>query len=348
MVKKVYNAIDAFKFLSAILIIALHVNPFKGISEPLALIFRNMVSIIAVPFFFTTSGFLFFKKLNASKNQTEVVKNYVLRLLKMYLTWSLVYFPFVVLEWVSEGVNVLTYLRDFFFEGSYSTIWFLNASIWAVLFVYFLYKKLNLKQVFLISFIFYMVGCGLSYYYYPIIKIPLFEKLGNLYYSFFKTTKNGLLFGAVYFALGAILAKNDLKLKVKSCIVGVVISFIVLCVESIIIPKLGYLNKGVDLKISLVPFSYFLVKLLEQIELPNHKIYKWFRAMSINMFLSQRLFLSIYPLIIPSSSIIITSKLIYFALILLSTCLFSWVMIIVSEKIKNIRNCSYEKGKLNA
>lgn len=335
--KKSYNALDAFKFIAAILIIILHVNPFRGISEPLAIVLRNIVTIIAVPFFFTASGFLFFNKLNASTNQTTAVKNYILRLFKMYLIWSVVYFPFVVLEWVNEGVNILVYVRDFFFEGSYSTIWFLNAAIWACLFVCFLYKKLKLRYVFLIAFVFYLIGCGLSYYYYLIVEIPLFEKFGELYYSFFKTTKNGLLFGAVFFVLGAILAKDKLKLGVKGCIIGVVVSFGFLCAESIIVPKLGYLNKGVDLKITLVPFTYFLVRLLVQINLPNHKIYMWCRGMSINMFLSQRLFLSIYPLIIPNDCVLIASNFIYFILILVSTCLFSWLMLIVANKMKKYR-----------
>ena len=76
MEKKSYNAIDAFKFIAAVLIIMLHVNPFKGVSEPLALIARNMVTIIAVPFFFTASGFLFFKKLDTAEEKSLVVKIY--------------------------------------------------------------------------------------------------------------------------------------------------------------------------------------------------------------------------------------------------------------------------------
>ncbi len=343
MEKKSYNTLDAFKFLAAILIIVLHVNPFKGISEPLALIFRNMITIIAVPFFFTTSGFLFFKKLDASESKGEMVKKYILRLLKMYLIWSLVYFPFVVLQWINEGVNVLGYIRDFIFEGSYSTIWFLNATIAACLFVYFLSRKIKLKYVLLISFLFYLIGCGFSYYYYLIIKIPLFEKCGELYYSLLKTTKNGLLFGAVFFALGAILANDKLKMDLKWNIIGLAVSFAFVCAESIIVPKLGYLNKGVDLKIFLVPFTYFLVKLLATINLPNHKIYKWFRGMSINMFLSQRLFLSIYPLIIPSDCIIISFQLIYFILILVSTCLFSWLMLVVVDKINQYKKSKQKK-----
>ena len=347
MENKKYNAIDAFKFISAVLIIVLHVNPFKGISEPLALVFRNIVTIIAVPFFFTTSGFLFFTKLNISENKPYMVKRYVFRILKMYLIWSLVYFPFVVINWVNEGIDILGYIRDFFFEGSYSTIWFLNATIIACLFVYFLTKKLKYNFVFFICLGFYLVGCALSYYYYIIVKVPFISKIGTIYYSFFRTTKNGLLFGAVFFSLGLLLTNNNKKFKIKWNILFLVLSFIALCIESVVVPKLGYLNKGVDLKISLVPFSYFLVMLLSRIELPNHKIYLWFRGMSINMFLSQRLILSIFPLILSSKSIVMSSNLIYFILIFVCTLLFSWAMMIVGNKIKKYKKLRQNEGKIN-
>lgn len=348
MEKKSYNAIDAFKFIAAVLIIMLHVNPFKGVSEPLALLVRNMITIIAVPFFFTTSGFLFFKKLDAVEEKSVMVKKYVWRLLKMYLIWSLVYFPFVILNWINEGVDILGYIRDFLFEGSYSTIWFLNATIVACLLVYFLTKKLKNKHVILIAFLLYLGGCALSYYYYLLIKIPVFATFGELYYSFLKTTKNGVLFGGVFFALGMIVAREEKSIPRKWDIVGLIISFLLVCLESVVIPKLGLLNKGVDLKIALVPFTYFLVKILLRMELPNHKIYKWCRSMSINMFLSQRLFLSIYPLIIASESILIKSQPIYFTLILVSTCLFSYLMIVVSNKVKKYKNIRQKEETKNA
>ena len=59
---KQYNSIDLMKFIAAILIIILHTSPFQSYSKIISFGFRNIITIIAVPFFFCASGFLLFKK----------------------------------------------------------------------------------------------------------------------------------------------------------------------------------------------------------------------------------------------------------------------------------------------
>lgn len=58
---KQYNSLDLMKFISAILIIVLHTSPFQSYNALISFGLRNVVTIIAVPFFFCTSGFLLFK-----------------------------------------------------------------------------------------------------------------------------------------------------------------------------------------------------------------------------------------------------------------------------------------------
>lgn len=58
---KQYNSLDLMKFISAILIIVLHTSPFQSYNALISFGLRNVVTIIAVPFFFCTSGFLLLK-----------------------------------------------------------------------------------------------------------------------------------------------------------------------------------------------------------------------------------------------------------------------------------------------
>lgn len=144
---KQYNSIDAMKFISAVLIIILHTSPFASYSNLISYGLRNIVTIIAVPFFFCASGFILFKKLSLMNNSTDksvYFKKYIKRLCIMYLIWTAVYLPFVIYGWTENGFSgyeLLQYIKRFFFEGSYSTIWFLPALIVAACFCYFLHKK---------------------------------------------------------------------------------------------------------------------------------------------------------------------------------------------------------------
>ena len=70
---KKYDAIDLMKFILSLLVVALHVPPIREGYEHLRIICR-----LAVPLFFITSGFFFFKKTKdvAFNEQNERLKKF--------------------------------------------------------------------------------------------------------------------------------------------------------------------------------------------------------------------------------------------------------------------------------
>ena len=56
-----YPALDAFRLIAAILVIAIHTSPLSDISSAADFILTRIIARIAVPFFFMTSGFFLFK-----------------------------------------------------------------------------------------------------------------------------------------------------------------------------------------------------------------------------------------------------------------------------------------------
>ena len=87
-------------------------------------------------------------------------------------------------------MDVLQYIKRFFFEGSYSTIWFLPALMTAVAIVYLLLKRSSYMQILCMAIPFYLLGCLGSSYYGLAEKLPIFSSFFNAYYSFFDTVKN--------------------------------------------------------------------------------------------------------------------------------------------------------------
>ncbi len=338
---KQYKSLDVAKFISAILIIIIHTAPFASYSKALSFGFRNIVCVIAVPFFFFTSGFLAFKKLDSIDfaKKKEYIKNYLSRIAVMYFIWSAVYFVFVVIKWVRKGFSVysvLEYVKDFFFEGSYSTIWYLPALFSATLFVYLLRKKLNYKQIFILSCVIYIFTLGGSSYYGLATNVPFIKAIYDAYYSFFDTIKNGLLFGMIFVSLGAYVSENEGKITATSTSIKSIIPVfafgILLAVEEFLIAYFNWNSKGVDTVISLVPFTYFLARFLLVTNFNiSDRVCVMMRKYSILMFLTQRIPISIIDLFLANTPVATNSAL-NFITVFAVTIFISYVIIKLSEK----------------
>ena len=56
--KKEYAAVDLYKLLMAIFIVVSHTNPFIDFNKWIEVGIRDCIVIVAVPFFFSVTGFL--------------------------------------------------------------------------------------------------------------------------------------------------------------------------------------------------------------------------------------------------------------------------------------------------
>ena len=339
---KQYKSIDLAKFICAILIIILHTAPFADYSRVLTVGFRNIVTVIAVPFFFCASGFLAFTKADALQGNEKktYIKRYLKRLIVMYLIWSAVYFVFVVVKWTRAEFTiwtVLEYVKDFFFEGSYSTIWYLPALFMATLLVYLLHKKLSYKTIFFIACAVYLFTLGGSSYYGLATKVGFIKQIYDVYYSFFDTIKNGVCFGMIYVCLGAMASEREDKLIQKSwkkSILPVLAFGLAFAAEELLIGILNWNLRGVDTTAFLVPLTWVLFVFVLRLDLPlKDETCTGMRKYSILMFLCQRIPLSIIDLFLPTT-ILATNSMLYFITVLIVTLFISFAILQASKKWK--------------
>ena len=108
-----YNAIDAAKFFCAILIVTIHFPPLGNAAvSPLAQavnsFFRSYLGRIAVPFFLLSAGFFLFRKTASQPFSAAPSKAYVLRILRLYVLWTILYLPWIIREARESGKNLLT------------------------------------------------------------------------------------------------------------------------------------------------------------------------------------------------------------------------------------------------
>ena len=339
---KRYSSLDIMKFISAILIIVLHTSPFSSYSKVLSFGFRNIITIVAVPFFFCTSGFLLFKKLSLLDQYEgeKYLKKYIWRLCLMYGLWSLVYLPFVIYGWLKDGQisldEIVQYIKYFFFEGSYSTIWFLPALIIAALICYLLHRRYSFDRVFLIAVPFYVLACLMTNYYGITETIPILKEFMQNYYNFFDSVKNGILFGFIFVALGGLFAESQGRKKNIVLIFGAGIATLGLAIESVLFLIFDFKQFGCDTKIFLIPFTMFLFSFLLQFDIKSNKIYIYLQKISLLLFLSQRIFISLANIFL-AQTIWVKNSLLYFVMILGLTWLFSDLFIRVSKKVHFLR-----------
>jgi len=90
--KRQYASIDIARYVSALLVVCIHTFPFLEISETFNTYFIHTVCRLAVPFFFTTSGFFFFRNYDLENEDVNDarLKKALLRLFRIYLIWTII------------------------------------------------------------------------------------------------------------------------------------------------------------------------------------------------------------------------------------------------------------------
>jgi hypothetical protein len=146
---------DVLKFVLALLIVAMHSGIFPRWLLP--------VSRLAVPLFFIMTSYFFHLRLIDvvdKKERTKVLLKYVRRNVQLYLFWSIVLFPSVILfhlSWFKFGFvyAVFKVLRNFLITGFFPASWFILATVYAVLIVFVLSKWMKNGWIFFIALALY-------------------------------------------------------------------------------------------------------------------------------------------------------------------------------------------------
>lgn len=342
--RKNYWALDVVKFVCALLIISAHFASERG-HFPTIIDYGFSLYIIAVPFFFACSGFLFFVKLNSLPTRQEKFTyfiKYEKRIFIMYGLWTAVYMIHVVTSWFVKGFTikaVLNWLHMALAIQTYSTIWFLPALATGIAIMYFLVTKLSKAQLITVCVLLYIFGM-LGYTYYFVIDGTPIATFYDWFVMIFKTTRNGV-FNAVPFVCMGYFASNlklepskDKAIKYGAC-AGV--SLLLMVGESFLL-KLKFNVTGMDFGIFVAIFTYFLLMTALCIDLKERKIFVWLRKLSILIFVSQRLFLSLLPFFFPKVFDALYANS-YFGLIIVLalTIGFSIGFILLSKKVKFLK-----------
>ena len=293
--KPVYNAIDAAKFLCAIMIVMIHIAPL-GENETFHFanfIIKNWGGRTGVPFFFITSGYFLYRKTNYENFIWQPTKNYLLKILRLYILWTIIYFP-LCLGWIINNKNgtlhaFLGWVRDFLFTGSYTQLWYLNATIvGGLLCSFLLYKRIKIKYILIIAGALYAVGL-LAQSWFGVIRpikdmFPSIWSVLKIVEKVIVTTRNGVFEAFLFMSIGMLFAFKKIKFSKRAAVTGFSLSYLLMLAELIIVSYFNFSRKY-DMYVFLVPTSFFMFYIVKNMKLENKKIYPVLWQLSMLIFL---------------------------------------------------------------
>lgn len=307
----------------------------------------NCLSRVAVPLFFIFSGFFLFSKMNDGGIDKGIVLGYIKRILKLYLVWSVVYFPFTVLEMLkSSNIKIavlilLNWAKNMVFSAGYGFLWYLPATAVAVAAVSFLInKRVSINRIIVLGSFLYLIGlCGQSYAgLVNMIPFPQCVRTAALsVLRFTVTTRNGIFEGILFISLGARLACKKDSGSLRSAAVAFAVSMLGFIAEFIFVSKMKW-QLEYDMYLLLVPASYFLAKTVLLLNISvSRRAAANARALSSLIYFTHMLFVEAFSVLTPYDNV---NSLLAFFIVLIPTIGFSAAVIALSrtEKFKFLKN----------
>lgn len=201
---------------------------------------------MGVPIFLVISGFFLGQKLSDNKlSAGAIAKNYLSRIMKLFLIWFILYLPAIIARGIIdyEGkawtVKAVLIIQEILFKCP-AYLWYLVALMIAVYPAVCLYQK-NKYVALVLAAVLYVLGClGNTYLY-----IPMMSEMWGPYLNIFLTTRNGIFFALPYLVLGIFLYDTGGGCRSRKILMlGSIVSWSIFATEVSLAS--GWFHKGGD------------------------------------------------------------------------------------------------------
>lgn len=232
--------IDIAKYIAAIFVVAIHTSPFKNISPEINFFFINIVCRFAVPFFAVCTGF-YMSSIGEKNGLPYVVKRSLYRMIKLYISWSLIYLIYLTYVWIKSGSNITWLYYKGWLQGtiisfSFYHLWYLISMCYGLCCYSFVKRFINEKLFTSIIIILWTIQAfGYAYDSY----FHLFPTIVKNYMNLFSAIFNGLTLMLPLLLTGDMINKYGLSLSNTHIRIGLLISILGLIIEVYILRHIG-------------------------------------------------------------------------------------------------------------
>lgn len=193
---------DAFKWLAAFLVVAIHTSPLESIWPYGDFLLTRIIARLAVPFFFMLTGYF-----------TVQVKKTEKKLLLLYLGVTCLYLPVQIYKYMGgETFTTGRILKDIFFDGTFYHLWYLPACMLGLALMT-LFLKCGKENAVAISLLLYVIGL-LGDSYFGLVRLsPVLSKVYDGMFTCFSYTRNGIFMVPLFLLLGRLFREQEKKGK---------------------------------------------------------------------------------------------------------------------------------------
>lgn len=268
-----YPAVDIIKFLCPLLVVTIHIAPFSSFSGAYAENWNHDIVLylaqIAVPFYFSASGFFLFGKIDPQRVDYSVFKKFIFKNLRLWGLWSI---ALVV--------------------GLTGHLWFIKSLAFSAILLALLFRwKVSMKKMTILASVFYIIGLlGNTY---SGLLVPLqgndwFAKFMFVYKYLFPNARNGLFMGFPFVLLGGWVRKNSAKMTPIPALLGFLGSMLVFFQESRLLRRLEW-PSAYSVYVFLPFVVYFLLSFATSVRMNSRPIYPKLRAVGVVVYFSHHL-----------------------------------------------------------
>lgn len=252
------NSIDIARLLAAILVVAIHTQAITWFSD-----YSNgsiqILSRVAVPFFFCTSGYFLHK--NYTNRGFPAIAATFWKTVKLYFVLSLVYFTVVFLSapaLLHESKKWM--LVDFLLNGSYYHLWYMVGTVYSIAIIYLVCKLKLMKVLLPLAVICYAIGLLGTSYYSIGNRLPVLNVLFNS--GWFLSIRRIFFMGFPFTALGWTISQGQLKLHIpkKYLLIATMLVALLFVAEIIIVTVTG-MSRSIEITVFLYPLLFLLFQI---------------------------------------------------------------------------------------
>ncbi len=281
--RRAFPAVDAAKLICAIVVVMAHTSPFSDVHSYLAYASNGWLVRFPVPFFFVSGAYFCFRKISLDAFDHKRALASAWRMLRLYLLWVAVFAaPILFDAWKhAEGFDagMLSFFQSAMLAG-YSHLWYLKSAALATALVALALRcRMKPEAVFGISLVLFLVGMFGDTYYGVVKGIPVVGTAVSGYLSVFLTTRNGLFYGLVYVAMGALFAYRRVTIKMPLAIGGFFAAALLSLAEAFVVRRLQ-LAWDYSLYLFMLPAVFFLFYIVTHIDMKRTPVTDTMRAYS--------------------------------------------------------------------
>lgn len=328
---KNYTGIDYFRFIAALLIVAIHTSPLASFSETGDFILTRIIARVAVPFFLMTSGFFLISRYTYN---TEKLGAFVKKTALIYGAAILIYIPINIYNGYFKMDNLLpNIIKDIVFDGTLYHLWYLPASIIGAVIAWYLVKKLDYPKALIVASVLYLIGLFGDSYYGITEKISCLNSLYDYIFQVTDHTRNGIFFAPIFFIIGGLIADNRPQITFGKSIWGFAVSFALMFGEAFALHHFD-LQRHDSMYVFLLPCMYFLFNVILHFK---GKRLVTLRTTSLIIYIIHpmmivviRLFSKLFHL----QSMLVENSIVHYFMVCLTSVVFSAVLTAIWNKYK--------------